>query len=468
MWPAVSRRRWPRPGSSRGRDDATSVTAPAPDEPAPPESTGNPKQVAWLSVGTVLIGVSGYVFLALIGHGRFDATDAAALSSVYLLSLILGPGLFVAVEQESSRLVSSSLAADTRPGPAARRSGRVAVLIAAMTLVLFTAAIPMLTGSLLNDEISLAVLLGVTIAGSAALFWLRGLAGGQRRFGSYAVTLLLDAGIRIVGCVGLAVAGVTDAYWFALAYCIAPPLAALIVILRPRTRQLEVPARPVPGAAIASFRTVLRHTLSLLVASAASMCMANLAPVVVHATLTTEPEVSFAFTTAVILTRVPLLLMGPVQAVVLPRLTAAVTMGDLVAFRRGLHRGLLIIGGIGVAAVIGALLLGRFAIELLFGPAADLMSAGRIGVLALAAAVQAAILLVQPGLVALRRHQGVLAGWLAGMVAFGLAFTLPLPPLDRATVAQLVGPVVTLAVHLLWVRTGSAAPSRAGESSGRR
>ena len=52
--------------------------------------------------GTVLVGLSGYVFFAVIGHDRFDPATAAALAATYLLSNILGPGVFIAAEQESS------------------------------------------------------------------------------------------------------------------------------------------------------------------------------------------------------------------------------------------------------------------------------------------------------------------------------------------------------------------------------
>ena len=61
--------------------------------------------VGWMLAGTLLVGASGYVFFAVIGHGRFDAQVAAALSATYLLSNILGPGVFIAAEQESSRVI---------------------------------------------------------------------------------------------------------------------------------------------------------------------------------------------------------------------------------------------------------------------------------------------------------------------------------------------------------------------------
>ena len=66
--------------------------------------------VLWMLAGTVLVGLSGYVFFAVIGHDRFDPATAAALAATYLLSNILGPGVFIAAEQESSRVISDARA----------------------------------------------------------------------------------------------------------------------------------------------------------------------------------------------------------------------------------------------------------------------------------------------------------------------------------------------------------------------
>jgi O-antigen/teichoic acid export membrane protein len=443
------------------------VTTPAADEPAlpelaaTPEATGTPRQLALLSVGTLLIGVSGYLFLVVIGHGRFSPAVTASLSAVYLLSTILGPGIFVAVEQETSRLVSSTLAAGGRPGPVAKRAGAVAAILAGTCVALLALVAPAMLDLLLNGQLGLVLALGLTMVGSAGMFWLRGLAGGQRRFGSYAVTLLVDAGVRIVGCLALALSGSTDPFWYAMALCAAPAVAAVVTLGQPRTRQLERPVTPVPDRPVPRLGTVFGGTVTLLVASALSMAMANLAPVLVTAALPAAPDIAFAFTTAVVLTRVPLLLMGPVQAVLLPGMTAAVTTGRMDVFRSRLHRGLALLAGIGVLAVLGCLLAGRLAVRILFGPAADLTATGRLALLAAAAAVQAAILLVTPALVALGRHRAVLIGWIAGAAAFAACFLLPLDPLDRGTLAQLVGPVVTLAVQLLLVRTSDQPPQPA-------
>ena len=86
----------------------------------------------------------------------------------------------------------------------------VALVLALATLGILALATADLLTLLLDDRVGFAVALALIMGGSAAMFWLRGIFGGQRRFGSYASTLLIDAGVRIIGIVGLALAGSTS------------------------------------------------------------------------------------------------------------------------------------------------------------------------------------------------------------------------------------------------------------------
>lgn len=194
--------------------------------------------VGWMAAGTVAVGLSGFVFLAVVGHGRLDPAAAAALSSVYLLSNILGPGVFVAVEQETSRRVSATGA----PG-----GTRVAAGPAVLTLLVLAAAAVPLAGSPFHGDFTLLIALAVCVVGSAAVFRVRGVLGGQRRFRRYGCGLLVDAGVRIVGVLGLAAAGVAAAWPYALALCAAPGLAALATNPRRPGGRSPAPHRTTPA-----------------------------------------------------------------------------------------------------------------------------------------------------------------------------------------------------------------------------
>ena len=58
------------------------------------------------------------------------------------------------------------------------------------------------------------------------------------------------------------------------------------------------------------------------------------------------------------------------------------------------------------------------------------------------------VMLLQPAMVALRRHRALVLAWVARTVAFVLFLVLPLPSaVDRGVLAQIASPLVTLAVR---------------------
>ena len=392
-----------------------------------------------MASGTVLIGLSGYLFLVVVGR-RAIGPAAAALASLYLATNILGPGLFVAIEQETSRLTSRALADGRGLTAIARRTAAAATVLAAVTLIVLAVTGPLLPQVLRNTGLVLA--LGLSVVGSAAVFWVRGLAAGQRRFHRYAVTLMVDAGVRILGCAGLALLDVDEPLAYALALS-GGPLAAAILTVRG-----VVPAagRPQPDPP-PSRPTLARSVTTLLVSSGIAMTLANLAPVVVTAALPGTPALAFAFAAGLVLTRAPLLLIAPVQAVLLPRFTGADARGDLARFRRELRRGLLAVAAVAGLGAAGWGLLGRSAMRIVYGAGADLLPTATLMLLAVGAGLLMTISLVQPALVALGSPAGMALGWVCGAAAFGLSFLLPLDPIDRAVAAQLAGPAVTLLVQ---------------------
>src|SRR6478735_3009373 len=180
--------------------------------------------------GTVLVGLSGYVFFAVIGHDRFDPATAAALAATYLLSNILGPGVFIAAEQESSRVISAARAGGGIDRTTVRRLGMICAGLGVLTLAVLG--------------------LMLAVVGSAAVYYIRGLAGGQQRFHRYAATTGIDGGARILGCLGLAVAGGTNPTAYALALCAGPVVAALLTArgVTPSIAAPELTSSNGPGA----------------------------------------------------------------------------------------------------------------------------------------------------------------------------------------------------------------------------
>ena len=394
-------------------------------------------------LGTLLIGVSGYLFLAVIGHGRFGPATTAALSATYLLAAVLGPGVFVALEQEGSRVISDLLARKAAPRSASRRLVTVCMVLAALTLLVLLFAAPVLIARVLDGDIGLLLALVCSVVGSAAVYFVRGVTGGQRRFGRYAATVVVDGSVRIVGLLGLAMTGNINPTAYALALCAGPAIAWIVTAIGS--------GPPIGGRPVAppSYALLGRDVSWLLVSSVLSLAMANLAPVVVTGMLTQEPSIAAGLATAVVLTRIPLLLMGPIQALILPRMAAAAAAGEHQQLRRDVGHGLLFIAGSGGAAIAVVAVVGQRIISLMFGAQADTVGTFDLVLLTISAVLFMAVQLLQPALVSLRRHGALMLAWIVGAVVFVGCFLVPINPVSQGILAQLAGPAVTLALQLV-------------------
>jgi len=432
--------------------------------------------VVWMLAGTAILGVSGYVFFAVIGHGRFDAPVAAALSATYLLSNVLGPGVFIATEQEASRVISDQRARVGIDLTTVRRLALVCALVGVLTLIVLGIVAPMLLANVLDGEIGFVLALALSVVGSAAVYYVRGLAGGQQRFHRYAASTGIDGGFRIVACVALAATGATNPIAYAGALCAGPGMAALLTArgvvpaadpvgtpasgptvvtgVAVTTAPAGTPVKDLPEVADPSFGALGRGVAYLLVASFVGLAMANLAPVIVTGLLDIEPAAATGFAAAVVITRVPLLLMGPIQALLLPRLTSAAAAGRFADFRRDTRLGLATIGGLTVIAVAGVAVLGERGLRVLVGGTGAFSSPLVLMLLTFSAMLQMAVQFLQPALVAIRRHRMLVIAWLSGAVVFGLAFLVPIDPIDRGVLAQIAGPLVTMIIELATLGTG--------------
>jgi O-antigen/teichoic acid export membrane protein len=402
---------------------------------------------AMMGGGLLVVGIAGYGFIALSGR-TLSTADAAAVSSLYLMINIIGPGVFVALEQETSRSVSAELARGGHATPVARRALTLAGGLLAGVLVVLLAISPVLVTRVLGGRWSLfgAVLLGTVT--STMVYLARGVLGGTRRFAGYSATLALEGAARLVPSVIVAVSGAPNATAYALLFAAGSAFGALAGT--PWLRRLDDAPADVgavltePGPAPGSLTTMASATLVLAGSTLLSQFVANVAPIVVNARLVSDTATAAAFTSAFILVRVPFFLFAPVQAMLLPTLTAAATTGRFSVFRRTMRLILTAIGAVGVPGAIASLLIGPWAVQVLFGAHVRL-SGPLLGLLGVGTIALMVAQVLQPALVALGQHRSVTVSWLLGSVVLtGLLF-LPGDPVHAAVIAQLVGSALVVA-----------------------
>ena len=398
-----------------------------------------------LGLGLAVVGIAGYAFLAIVGN-VFEPELAAALASTYLLINIIGPGFFTALEQETNRAVSDRIAKDRPIRPIVIRTAALAAALFGVAAVLLVGLAPLLLSRVLADRPGLLVALVLAAASAAMAYWLRGVLAGQQRFAAYAMAVFIEGIARLLPCVLLAVVGWAVADVYGLVFAAGAAVAALVMLPSLGVGRRPVgPVGPADRLVDGEADTVRRGLMLLVWATLLTQVLANLAPVVVTGRLTEDKATAVAFATAFVMSRIPLFLFSPVQAVLLPALTRSAAAGQFDDVRRRVRMTILAVCAVGLPGAALAALLGPWLTRVFFGIPVPVSSAV-FGVLGLTTVVAMLTQVLQPALVAIGRHRIVTTSCAAGTAVFLLILLLPLPPVTAALIAQLVGPGVVLLV----------------------
>jgi O-antigen/teichoic acid export membrane protein len=371
----------------------------------------NPLPAGAISVGVGLLlnGVCTYVFLAIAGHA-LSPERYSAFAGFWALLFVVAPGIFLPLEQELGRAIAGRRARDDGDGPVVARCALIGGGFLALLLVGSGAAFGPLDSRLLGGDGVLMIALLLGVSAYCAEHLARGTLSGNSRFRAYGVLLGSEGVYRTCFCAGLAAAHVRSPGPYGLAL-VAGSFAAVLTALA-RQRGLLTAGSPTRNAEVT---TALG---SLLVASIATMFMFNGGTVIVQLLASpSEQRVAGSFLNGRVLAFVPLFLFQAVTAALLPRLSMLRSRGAHAEFRRTLGRLLLLVAALGGTAIVGSLLVGPTVLRLVFGPDFTLSNKD----LALLAASSTALMAAQAlgqGLIARSAYRGVVAGWLAGVVAF--------------------------------------------------
>lgn len=398
--------------------------------------------IAPVAGGLLLLGVSAYVVLGVAGHA-LAPRDYAAVASLYLLAAITGPGIFVAVEQETSREVSGRLALGVGTRPVRRDAGLVAAGLAALVTVLLLALSPLLVPLALGGSWALLAAAAVAVAGSAAVYLLRGLFAGERRYQWYATSLALEGSARILPCLVLALVGTTEAAAFGFAFALGTGVAALLCLAGVR------PAAPGPPVDV---RRMSVRAGTLAFASSLTFLVANTAPLVLTARLPDQPDLAASFVSLFVLARIPVFLFTPLQAFLLPSLAAGVERVDIAHFRSRLGVAMLAVAVVGLPSAALTAAFGPWAARTFFNAPLD-QSHVAAGLLGLSTVAMMAAQALQPALVALGVHRMATVAWLAGTAVFALLMFVPSDPVVGVVLAQVGAPALVSVVMAATVIT---------------
>ncbi len=405
----------------------------------------NPLPTGTFAVGAGLLvaGLSAYGFLA-VADRPLTKTEYSPLSATWSLVFLIGPGLFLPLEQEISRALAERRTRGLGGAPVVRRAGTLGVGLALAVLVLLIATARWSVDELFDHQLLLLVGLTLGVAGALAGHVTRGCMSGTGHFKGYGTYIGADGLIRLLGCVLCAVIGVTTAGWYGIALGIAGLLAVPVAL------RVERPSlRPGPEAALGEISRALGY---LLIASLLAFGLMNIGPVIVKLLASdTQADAAGRFVNGVVVARIPLFLFQAVQAALLPKLSALATAGRLGDFRVSLKRLMVVVLALAVAGTIVGALLGPTVVEIMFRNA-DL-DRRTLALLAAGSGLYMLALACAQALIALGGHRDQAIGWAMGIVALAATTWLASDDLFfRVELGLLVGSLaafMTMGVLLL-------------------
>jgi O-antigen/teichoic acid export membrane protein len=374
-----------------------------------------PRGARKVSVGLVVLGVSSYAFLALAGRGLDDA-PYSSLSVLWVLLFTVGPGIFLPLEQELGRVVSSRRAIGLAYRPVVVKAMWGVVGVVLSFSIAFGVFGDVVGRRLLGGDAAAEWSLVAGVAALAVSSVARGLFAGRGEFGRYAVQLGSDGSFRLLMGVGLIVAQVRTVWIWGAALVAAPVLSVLVSGWGSKS------VEPVSDGPHIADGIGFSHALfALLGATLASQILAN--GCVIVAQLAKGPgqeAVAGALLIGLIVARVPLFLYAAVQASLLPRLAEVRAHRDLPGFARLLTSTTAVVTLLGAANVVAVAVLGRWVMRVLFGQ--HPLSEQVLVLLAVATAAFMIASVLTQGLVALEHHTDTLIAWLFGLAVFTIVY----------------------------------------------
>lgn len=397
-----------------------------------------------VGAGLVLAGLAAYGFL-VISARALGAERYASLSALWALMFVVAPGAFLPIEQELSRALSARIARGVGGAPVARRAAAAGGVLAAVVVIASLAGAGPLMDRLFDGQVFLLLGLTVGLVAYSAQHLTRGILAGNRRFGRYGMVIAGDGVLRLAGCIALALAAVDEAGPYGLVMGVAP-LAAIAFGLWGERNLLT----PGPEARWGELSSALGY---LFAGSAFAQLLVNAGPLSVKL-LATDAEQAAAgrFLAGLVIARVPLFLFQAVQAALLPKLSGIAATRPRADFVSGLKRMVFVVVAIGIAATLGGIALGPWALRLLFGPEFELARRD-FGYLAGASAAFMLASALAQALIALSSYARAALAWLIGIGSFFTVTALGSDLLLRAEQGFLVGSLAAAGAMALLLRS---------------
>jgi O-antigen/teichoic acid export membrane protein len=404
--------------------------------------------VARIGVAIGIGSLAGFALLALVGRALRPAEFGLFVA---FWGVLFGVGSSLStIEQETAR--HAARGTDHSPGPAASAVTTAAAMLAGLAAA--TTLLPPVAERLYGRADSrLGLIVVIAAFGFAVQFAVRGQLIGSGAVRRYARIVVAEAAARLVVLLAVLVLVGVDLVTAAVAVA----AGSFAWLAWPGHARDVLPDR---GLSPADWRAATGRAGSLMAGAALTASVITGFPTLVTALTGEAPGTAGGVVFAALtVSRVPLLLVSPVQALAVPFVVRAhdrAGADGASEVRRALLLGSLLFAVLGAVAAAAAWMGGPWVVRLLYGNEYD-VSAVAFALLVFSACLLAWVQLLSAALIALAAHRRMLMTWVIAVVS--TAAWLVASPLDvvaTTAVGSLVGPLAALAyaVPSIWKLAG--------------
>ncbi|MFT0846440.1 hypothetical protein VR010_01640 [Actinomycetaceae bacterium L2_0104] len=369
------------------------------------------KSVGILGAALATASALGMVLLALIARWLTQDENAAFIA---IWGVVFSGGSILSViEQETARQVTVS---EARKRPVPGSVAQLALIaLAGATLVLLCLSLLPLGQSVFGRSVWLVALTFVSLSGFGVQFMTRGILLGRQETGRYAFVIIAEAALRLVAIAILLALDVTPSITAAVA-AVALGSFGWVPVARSAFSGIDWTGSREPWRRAG-------HRIFILAASNALLApLMTGYPTLVSAIIGSSTGLA-TFFSVVTISRVPLTLLSPVQALVVPMTTRALLEGRGSVLRKLQLQLLAAIAAAAAVAAAGGWVLGPWAVQFMFGP--DYQAARWLVAVLLGMTVIFAGALLQVAVfISLERYHLIAATWGAALLGASTAIWL--------------------------------------------
>ncbi len=405
-----------------------------------------------LSIGIASTGVVTFAYFAVASYALNDV-DYKAIALLWSVLFVIVSVIYRPIEQLLSRTIADRRAR----GHEHDHPLRTPMLIQAGFALAFL-AVALIFREEIEDALGSAALywvLVVAVLAYAASYFARGWLAGHQWFALYGTLVFVEANARLLFAVAAAIGLASGQNVVAMGMA-AAPFVSLVVVPLAFSRRPKASARKTTDEQALGLARGGRFAVAVLVIMAAEQTLLN-AGVLLTAS---EGVVAGYVFNALLIARAPLQLFQAIQGSLLPHLAGLEATQGKDDFGRAIRITILAIAGFAGLVAVGLLLVGPFAMSILFD---DNATYGRLGLAAVAVGMGAHLAAGTLNQAALARDHApaAAAAWLvsAGVFVVWMVLDVVDDELARAEVGYLGASVLLCALLAVVYRRPAASPA---------